>query len=122
VTLEYQWAGKKVGLTSIRADLHNVERPHCSVKKSRGPQGDILGGYFISNFLTEYNKYVLFTLAEIVGSNSTGDMDVCLLLVFVLSSRDLCDGPIPRPEESYRLWCVSECDKVKNKNFSIYCE
>jgi hypothetical protein len=22
-----------------------------------------------------------------------------------LSGRDLCDGPIPRPEESYRLWC-----------------
>jgi hypothetical protein len=34
-------------------------------------------------------------------------MDVCLLWVFVLSGRELCDGPIPRPEESYRLWCVS---------------
>jgi hypothetical protein len=33
----------------------------------------------------------------------------------VLSGRGLCDGPIPRPEESYRLWCVSECDQVKNK-------
>jgi hypothetical protein len=21
--------------------------------------------------------------------------------------------PIPRPEESYRLWCVSECDQVR---------
>jgi hypothetical protein len=29
----------------------------------------------------------------------------------VLSGRGLCDGPIPRPEESYRLWCVSECDR-----------
>ena len=28
----------------------------------------------------------------------------------VLSGRDLCDGPIPRPEESYRLWCVIVCD------------
>jgi hypothetical protein len=27
----------------------------------------------------------------------------------------LCDGPIPRPEESYRLLCVSECDQVKNE-------
>jgi hypothetical protein len=35
--------------------------------------------------------------------------------VFVLSGRGLCDGPIPRPEESYRVWCVSECDQVKNK-------
>ena len=24
----------------------------------------------------------------------------------VLSGRGLCDGPIPLPEESYRLWCV----------------
>ena len=29
----------------------------------------------------------------------------------VLSGRGLCDGPIPRPEESYRLWL---CDQVKN--------
>jgi hypothetical protein len=35
--------------------------------------------------------------------------------VFVLSDRGLCDGPIPRPEESYRMWCVSECDQVKNQ-------
>jgi hypothetical protein len=41
-----------------------------------------------------------------------GGMDVCLLWVFVLSGRGLCDGPIPRPDESYRLWCVSECDQV----------
>jgi hypothetical protein len=24
----------------------------------------------------------------------------------VLSNRGLCDGPITRPEESYRVWCV----------------
>src|SRR5215470_12310889 len=42
--------------------------------------------------------------------------------VFVLSGRGLCDGPIPRPEESYRLWCVSECDQVKTKNIDTYCE
>jgi hypothetical protein len=24
----------------------------------------------------------------------------------VLSGRGLCDGLVPRPEESYRLWCV----------------
>jgi hypothetical protein len=29
---------------------------------------------------------------------------------FVLSARGLCDGPIPRPEESYRLCCVIVCD------------
>ena len=28
----------------------------------------------------------------------------------VLSGRGLCAGPIPRPGESYRLWCVIVCD------------
>jgi hypothetical protein len=42
-------------------------------------------------------------------------MDVCLVQCFVLSGRGLCDGPIPRPEESYRLWRVVECDQVKIK-------
>jgi len=28
----------------------------------------------------------------------------------VLSSRSPCDGLIIRPEESYQLWCVLECD------------
>ena len=46
--------------------------------------------------------------AGIVGSNPTGDMDVCLL--WVLSGRSLCDGLITRPEVFYRLWCVVECD------------
>jgi hypothetical protein len=34
----------------------------------------------------------------------------CLSLVSVVCcqvERGLCDGPIPHPEESYRLWCVS---------------
>jgi hypothetical protein len=39
-----------------------------------------------------------------------------------LSGRGLCDGPIPRPEESYRLWCVSECDQVKINNLDTCCE
>jgi hypothetical protein len=43
-----------------------------------------------------------------VGSNTAGGIDVCLL--WVLSGRCLCDGPIPRPEESYRLWCITVCD------------
>ena len=29
----------------------------------------------------------------------------------VLSGRGLCDEPITRPEESYRLWCVVVCDQ-----------
>jgi hypothetical protein len=42
--------------------------------------------------------------------------------VFVLSGRGLCDGLTPRPEESYRLWCVSEYDQVKINNLDTYCE
>jgi hypothetical protein len=42
--------------------------------------------------------------------------------VFVLWGIGLYDGPIPRPEELYRQWCVSECDQVKNKNLNTYCE
>jgi hypothetical protein len=40
----------------------------------------------------------------------------------VLSGGGLCVGPIPRPEESYRLWRVSECDQVKINNFDTCCE
>jgi hypothetical protein len=32
----------------------------------------------------------------------------CLSLASVVLS-GLCVGPIPRPEESYRLWCVNVC-------------
>jgi coenzyme F420-reducing hydrogenase gamma subunit len=33
----------------------------------------------------------------------------------VLSSRCLCVGLITRPEESYRVCCVSECDREASK-------
>ena len=48
-------------------------------------------------------------LAGIVGSNPAWGVNVCLLCS-VTSDRGLCDGPIPRPEESYRVWCVTVCD------------
>ena len=54
--------------------------------------------------------------AEMVGSNPTRGMDVCLLGVFVLSGRGLCDELITRPEESYRLWYVVVCDLENLKN------
>ena len=48
---------------------------------------------------------------EIVGSKPTRNIDVCLILVLcVLASRGLCNELITRPEESYSLWCVVECD------------
>jgi len=33
----------------------------------------------------------------------------------VLSGGGFCDGLVTRPEESYRLWCVIECDNLVNK-------
>jgi len=43
-------------------------------------------------------------------------MDVCLLWVFVLSGRGLCNELITRPEDSYRLWCVVVYDLENLKN------
>ena len=37
-------------------------------------------------------------------------------MYYVLSGRGLCDGPITRPEKSYRLWCVIVCDLGNLKN------
>jgi hypothetical protein len=34
---------------------------------------------------------------------------------YVLSGRGLCDEPITRPEESYRLWGVVVCDQETSK-------
>ena len=56
------------------------------------------------------------SLAGIAGSNPAGGMDGCPLWVLcVLSGRSLCDRPIPRPEESYWLWCVLVCDLVTSR-------
>ena len=41
----------------------------------------------------------------IKGSNHIGGMDV-FFLCRVVSGRSLYNGPIPLPEESYRLWSV----------------
>ena len=38
----------------------------------------------------------------------------------MLSGRDLCDGLITRPEESYRLWCVVVCDPENFMNEEPY--
>ena len=53
-------------------------------------------------------------LAGIVGSNPAGGMKCC-----VMSDTDLCDGPIPRPEESYRLWWVSVFDEAALDRFGL---
>jgi hypothetical protein len=56
--------------------------------------------------------------AEIVGSNPTRGVDVCLFVCcecYVLSGRGFCDGLITRPEGFYRMWrvekhCVSKSE------------
>jgi hypothetical protein len=45
------------------------------------------------------------SLAGIVDSNLAEGMNVSCECC-VLTGRDLCDGPITRPEEFYRVWCV----------------
>ena len=52
--------------------------------------------------------------AETVGSNLIGVMDVCCDCR-MLSGRDLCDEPITRPGESYRVWCAVVCDLQASK-------
>ena len=49
------------------------------------------------------------SLAEIVGSNPAGGMEVCREYC-VLSDRGVCDELITPPVESYRLWCVVVCN------------
>ena len=49
------------------------------------------------------------SLAGIASSNPAGNSEVCCECR-VLSGRGLCDVPIPRPRESWRLWCVTVCD------------
>jgi hypothetical protein len=44
------------------------------------------------------------SLAGILGSNPSGGMDECC----VLPGRGFYHGPVPRPEESYRV-CVCVC-------------
>ena len=51
--------------------------------------------------------------AGIVGSNPAGSMDSVSCECCMFSDRGLCDGPIPRPEESCRKCaCVIGCDQL----------
>jgi hypothetical protein len=45
-----------------------------------------------------------WSLAWIAGSNLAWAWMSVSCECWVVSDRCLCDGPIPRPEESYRLW------------------
>jgi hypothetical protein len=51
------------------------------------------------------------SLAGIAGSNPAGARMSGSCECCVLSGRGPCVELIPRPRESYRVWCVSECDR-----------
>jgi hypothetical protein len=61
--------------------------------------------------VAELSKVSVYSrsLAGIAGSNPAGAWIFVCCGCCVLSGRGLCDGPIPRPEESYRLRCVIVC-------------
>jgi hypothetical protein len=46
------------------------------------------------------------SLTGIAGSNTAEALLSVSCECGVLSGKGLCDGPITRPEESYRAWCV----------------
>ena len=62
--------------------------------------------------VAERSKTMVYgrSLAGIAGSNPAGAWISVFCECCVLSGRGLCDVPIPRPKESYRLWCVTVCN------------
>jgi len=55
------------------------------------------------------------SLAGTAGSNPDEAWMFVLCEGCVLSGIGPCDGPNPRPEESYRLRCVAECNHVERR-------
>jgi hypothetical protein len=53
-----------------------------------------------------------------IRRNLTINLEVFHLVYFrngcVLSGSSLCDGPIHRPEQSYRVWCVKLLSRALN--------
>ena len=64
----------------------------------------------IAGSVATRSKVCSLWLTEIVDSNSTGGMHICLLWMLCVLVRCLCDDLITRPEESYRLWWVAVCE------------
>ena len=61
------------------------------------------------------------SLAGIAASNPAGCVGISWKC-FLLSGRGLCDGPIPRPEDFYRVWCVIKRHKSFTLTVSRYIE
>jgi hypothetical protein len=75
--------------------------PHCSSKK-----WNLYTSLSIPAAAPSMTCFCDRSRVGIAVSNLSGGSDVCRECC-VFSSRDLCDGLIARPEESYRLWFLS---------------
>jgi hypothetical protein len=79
----------KVGGRTIRSEIHKL-----------------INSIWNKEELHEQWKESIIVLIYKMGDNTDFSCECC-----VLSGRGLCDELVPRPEESYRLWCVSLCDQ-----------
>jgi hypothetical protein len=98
---------------TLRSDRHViVKRAANTTLLSFCPPIAVTFRVYHSHSVAEQSKARVHSrsLAGTAGSNTAGDMVSVRGKCVVLSGRGLCDGPIPRPEESYRLWCVIVCD------------
>jgi len=98
---------------SVCLRRHQVSRPlYCFLWKDPCRIWDMIHHVTKKGRIPAANKWCGRSLTGIAGSNPAGSMDICLLWVLcVLSGRGLCDRPIPRPDESYRVWCLSVISK-----------
>ena len=86
-----------------RTLIWNIGFRESRIIRSRSPAALNCGYQWLARSKA---RVCAIALVGVAGWNPAGSMDVCLFGCCVLSRRGLCDRPIPRPEESYRLWCV----------------
>jgi hypothetical protein len=60
------------------------------------------------------------SLPEIAGSNPVGGMDVSSCECCLWSGKDVCDGPIPRLEESYRVCVCASLSVIRCNNNPLH--
>ena len=73
----------------------------------------------------EQEVRIIHSLAGAAGSNPAGGVEVLSLVSVVccvLTGTGLCTGPIPPPEESYRVWCESlSVIRCNNNTLNLQC-
>ena len=89
VSQEGMWPLQSVSWFILMSSLHKAPIPVAERSKVRVPTDQLLG----------------LRVRIPPGAWMSLCCECC-----VLSGSGFCDRPIPRPEESYRLWCVSVCD------------